>query len=70
MKNNFSDFNKIAKQLMDDGKQKEHFSSKIQKVCSHPILAQNLPNSAQVLSWTYCLILGWLRSSNPLKESV
>ena len=48
--NNLSDFNKIAKQLMDDGKQKKHFSSKIQKVCSLPILAQNLPNSAQVLS--------------------
>ena len=55
---------------MDDGKQKKHFSSKIQKVCSLPILAQNLPNSAQVLSWTYCLIFSWLRSSNQLKGSV
>ena len=68
--NNLSDFNKIAKQLMDDGKQKKHFSSKIQKVCSLPILAQTLPNSAQVLSWTYCFIFCWLRSSNQLKESV
>ena len=47
---NLCDFIKRAKQLMDDGKQKKHFSSKIQKVCSLPILAQTLPNSAQVLS--------------------
>ena len=70
MKNNLSDFNKIAKQLMDDGKQKKHFSSKIQKVCSLPILAQNLPNSAQVLSWAYCLIISRLRSPIQLKESI
>ena len=67
--NNLSDFNKIAKQLMDDGKQKKHFSSKIQKVCSNPILAQTLPNSAQVLSWTYYFIINWLRWWNLLKGS-
>ena len=66
-KNNLSDFDKGAKQLMDDGRQKKHFSSKIQKVCSLPILAQNVANSAQVLSWTYCLIKNWLRRSNLLK---
>ena len=68
MKNNLSDFNKIAKQLMDDGKQKKHFSSKIQKVCSLPILAQNVPNLAQVFPSTSCLIIGWLRKSDQLKE--
>ena len=70
IKNNLSDFNKIAKQLMDDRKKKKHFSSKIQKVCSLPILAQNLPNSAQVLSWIYCLIFCWLRRYPLLKESI
>ena len=35
---NLCDFIKRAKQLMDDGKQKKHFFSKFQKVCSHPVL--------------------------------
>ena len=39
-------------------------------ICSNPILAQNIPNSAQVLSYTYCSILSWLRSWDQLKESV
>ena len=64
----FKDFNKRAKQLMDDGKQKKHFSSKIQKVCSLPILAQNVPNLAQVFPSTSCLIIGWLQQSDQLKE--
>ena len=70
IKNNLSDFNKIAKQLMDDWNQKKHFSSKFQILCSNPILAQYFPNSAQVLSWTYWLIIHWLQWSNQLKESV
>ena len=35
---NLCDYIKRAKQLMDDGKQKKHFFSKFQKVCSHPVL--------------------------------
>ena len=55
---------------MDDRKQKKHFSSKIQKVCSLPILAQNIPNLAQVFPSTSCLIFCWLRTYPLLKGSV
>ena len=43
------------------------FTPDFEMICSNPILAQNHPNSAQVLSWTYCFIFCWLRSSNQLK---
>ena len=45
------------------------FTPDFEMICSNPILAQYLPNSAQVLSWTYCLIINWLRQSNLLKGS-
>ena len=65
-----SDFNKRAKKLMDDGKQKKQFSSKIQKVCSLPILAQNVPNLAQVFPSISCFIFCWLQMAQLLKGSV
>ena len=70
IKNNLSDFNKIAKQLMDDWNQKKHFSSKFQILCSKPVSRIVLPNSTQVFPKAYSLIISWLPRSWLLKESV